>query len=322
MSEVLLSLRGASSGELRRADLALGAGRFVVLSTEVPALGSLANVVIGQRAPRSGQVTFRGREPARSPALRARMATLLDVEELAPARTVVESVGAMLAARGEAPTQARHLLAEYELDALALAAPELLSQRERRSIALALALSHPNAELCVLFEPLSTQLARASVLSLLDQRVSKGALVINLTSSSADAAQLGGGLLLLELGRVAMLGPGNSPPLGGLQQSELIVEASDLRELARALHESPLALGLELTQGARSLRVRGAALDAAAREVMAAARSGSIEITRLEPCMPAVEALLAARAGSARGAYEAARAHAFEQTRGAPAGYA
>jgi hypothetical protein len=53
--------------------------------------------------------------------------------------------------------------------------------------------------------------------------------------------------------------------------------------------------------------VTGPALDVTVREVVALARRHGLEIQRIEAAVPPVEALLAARAGFARGAYEASR---------------
>jgi hypothetical protein len=77
-------------------------------------------------------------------------------------------------------------------------------------------------------------------------------------------------------------------------------------------------LSSELGATPRSLKVTGPALDVTVRELVTLARQNDLEIFRIEAAVPPVEALLAARAGYARGAYEAARAAALGALPGPP----
>jgi ABC-type molybdate transport system ATPase subunit len=312
--------QAAALGQLRAADLQLSGGRYVVLSNEREPLCDLVALATGRQAPGSGRVLIDGAAPALSRQLRRRIAGLFDDESLPPAASVRASVSRALAARGDEPQQAARLLDESGLSHLAGHAPRALGPRETRSVALALALAHEQASLLALHEPLTTLLASAQVLEALDRHTARGAIVLSTTSSSADANALGGSWLCIELGRLRAT-PELKPHLGAGPWQQLIVEAADVRALSLLLHDSPLGLTTELSPPASQLKVSGPALDQTVREVIDVARRHGIEITRIEPALPPVEALMAARAGFARGAYEASRVAAHEAARPAPVPY-
>jgi ABC-type multidrug transport system ATPase subunit len=306
-------LRGAALGQLRGADLSLSGGRHVVLSNEHEPLRDLIDLLGGRRAPRAGRLLLDGVAPASSPATRRRVAALFADEALPPARSVAESVGRALAARGTSTDAASRVLEASSLTHLAGHAPRALGPRETRSVALALALAHDSAQLFALHEPLTTLVPSSFVLAELDRHTARGAIVLAATSSSADANALGGAWLCLELGRLRAT-PGASPRLGAGPWQQLLVDAADARALAATLHESPLGLTTEQVS-ATQLKVSGTTLDETVREIARLARQHGIELTRLEPTLPPVEALMAARAGFARGAYEASRLAAHESVR-------
>lgn len=297
-------LQGAALGALRGADLDLARGRYVVLSNEPGTLEALASLLSGREAPRSGHVLLDGSAPARSPGLRRRVAAVFADESLPPAATTRGAVEQALALRGQASSLARTVLAEAELAHLLDVAPGALAERDLRAVALALALSHDGAELLVLHEPLTTSFPRRALLEALEQCTLRGATIIVTTASSADAITLGGEWLCVELGRLRAAAP---PRLGAGPWQRVVVACTNVAELSRALHDSPLGLAVELGVEPGTVNVTGSALDVTVREVIAISRARGLELTRLEPVAPPVEALLAARAGFARGAYEAAR---------------
>jgi ABC-type transport system involved in cytochrome c biogenesis ATPase subunit len=302
-------LQGAALGALRGADLELAPGRYVVLSSEREPLADLVAVLCGREPPRQGKVLVDGAAPAASPSLRRKLAALLPDEALPPAKTVSQSLEKALAARGASSGAAASLLEDAGLARLAALAPAALGARATRSVALALALAHSSAELFALHEPLATLVTPSFVLARLDEHTARGAIVLAATTSPADATLLGGAWLCVELGRVrATLGP--APRLGIGPWQQVSIETPNARELAQLLHESPHGLSSELGASARSLKVSGPALDVTVREVIALARSHQLEISRIEAAVPPVEALMASRAGFARGAYEAARSAA------------
>jgi hypothetical protein len=137
--------------------------------------------------------------------------------------------------------------------------------------------------------------------------------VLAASASSADAVQLGGTWLALELGRVRNA-QGPQPRLGVGPWQQVLVECADASRLAQLLRVAPLGLTVELGAEAKLLKVTGPALDATVREVVEQARNAGIELERVAPTVPPIDALLAARAGYARGAYEAARAAAQGST--------
>jgi ABC-type transport system involved in cytochrome c biogenesis ATPase subunit len=301
-----MTFQSAALDKLRGADLELLPGRYVVLGSEREPLRELVALAAGLVPPRSGHVRLDDGTPHAAPALRARLAALCDDESLPPARTTLQSVALVLAARGSAAGDASRILTDAGLSHWADTPVSLLDSRATRSIALALALAHDHAALLALHEPLTTALPRQYVLEALDRHTERGAIVLSTTTSSGDAMLLGGSWLCVELGRVrGATGP--SPRLGAGPWQQVLIEVSDAQSLAQLLHASALGLATELGSEARQLKVTGPALEVTVRELIGLCRAHGIEVQRITPVVPPVEALLAARAGYARGAYEAAR---------------
>jgi ABC-type thiamine transport system ATPase subunit len=303
-------VRAAGLGALRQADLLLPAGRYVALSNEREPLQGLVALLSGRQAPRRGHVLLDGRAPAQSPDARRKLAALFHEEALPPARSVLLSTAKALTARGESPSGAEQLLQAAGLAALTGLAPGALNQHETRSVALALALAHASANVAVLYEPLSTLVPHAFVVAALDALTTRGALVLSATTSPADATLLGGRFLCVELGRVNS-SEAVTARLGAGEWQQVLVETDDARKLSQLLLESAHGLSTELGASAQALKVSGPALDVTVRELTELARKHGIEIRRIEAAVPPVEALMAARAGFARGAYEAARVAAL-----------
>ena len=305
-------LHAAALGALRSADLELSPGRYVALGTEADPLRDLVSLLSGAEAARSGQVLLDGAPPVGSPSRRQKIASLLAHEQLPPARTVQSSLSKAVAARAGAAgaaQRATELLEEAGLSHLAPLSTASLGPRETRSVALSLALSHPSCDVLALYEPLATLVPASFVQLRLDEHTARGAIVFCATTSPADAALLGGSWLCVELGRVRST-PGPTPRLGGGPWQQVLVETSDARALSQLLHASGHGLSSELGASPHALKITGPALDVTVREIIALARQGNIEIQRIEAAVPPVEALMAARAGFARGAYEASRVSA------------
>ena len=309
------TVRAAALGALRQADLDLTAGRYVALSNEREPLQSLVALLAGRESPRHGSVLLDGHAPAASPVTRRRLAALFHEEALLPAKTVLASTAKALAARGASQQLAEQVLTDAGLSQLTQLAPNALNQRETRSVALALALAHDSAQVAILYEPLSTLVPHAFVVAALDGFTARGALALSATTSPADATLLGGRFLCIELGRVRS-GESASLRLGAGEWQQVLVEADDARALSQLLLESPHGLSTELGASAHTLKVSGPALDVTVRELTLLARQHGIELRRIEAAAPPVEALMAARAGFARGAYEAARAAGEAGARG------
>jgi ABC-type taurine transport system ATPase subunit len=306
VSQVLL--QRAALGALRSADLQLEPGRYVVLATESEALQALIAILGGRDAPSSGRALLDSTAPSASPKARRAIAALFADEVLAPAPSVAGSVSLALQARGQAGLNATQLLGAAGLSDLAGLAPAALDHRATRGVALALALAHEQCSLLALHEPLATSLEAAHVLRELDRHTARGAIVLTTTTSSADALLLGGSWLSLELGRVRS-DPAATPRLGEGPFQRVLVETADANALAQALRSSPLPLTLSASSP-HQLEILGPALDVTVREVIALGRERGIAVTRVTATVAPVEALMAARAGFARGVYEAARAAA------------
>jgi hypothetical protein len=214
-----------------------------------------------------------------------------------------------LAARGGRASDAAAVLADAGLEPLAKFAPHRLAPRETRSVALALALAHDTAELFVLHEPLTTLVAAAFVVARLDQHTTRGALIVTCTTSPADASVLGGQWLSLEQGRLRAP-ERTTVRLGVGPWQQVLVETPDARTLSQLLLDSPHGLSTELVSP-DALSIVGPALDTTVQGLLELARHHGLELRRIEAAVPPVEALLAARAGFARAAYEASRTAAL-----------
>lgn len=306
MTRVLL--QGARLGALRSADLQLDPGRYVVLAAESEPLQALIAILSGRDTPSSGRATLGAQAPSASPQARRSIAVLFADEALPPASSVEHSVALALETRGAAAQSAAQVLTAAGLEELRALPTSALDQRATRSVALALALGHEQAALLALHEPLSTSLDAAWVLRELDRHTARGAIVLATTTSSADALVLGGGWLSLELGRLRSDAT-TTTRLGAGPFQRVLVEADDASALAQLLQASPLQLTL-VASAPRSLELIGPALDVTVREVVALSREHGIELRRVTATVAPVEVLMAARAGFARGAYEAARAAA------------
>lgn len=308
-----LTFQSAALDKLRGADLELVPGRYVVLGGEREPLRELVALAAGLAPPRAGQVRLDDGVPHAAPALRARLAALCEEESLPPARTTLQSMALVLAARGSAVGDASRILTDTGLSHWADSPLSALDSRATRSVALALALAHDHSALLALHEPLATDVPRQYVLDALDRHTQRGAIVLCTTTSSGDAMLLGGSWLCVELGRLRAT-PEPSPRLGAGPWQQVLIEVSDAQSLAQLLHASALGLATELGSEARQLKVTGPALDVTVRELIGLCRTHGIEVQRIVPVVPPVEALLAARAGFARGAYEAARQAALGST--------
>jgi ABC-type taurine transport system ATPase subunit len=301
-----MTFQAAVLDKLRGVDLELTPGRYVVLANDREPLRELVALAAGLLPPRRGRVLLDGVAPDATPALRAKLAALCAEESLPPARSALQSVAFALAARGSPAGDAARVLAEAGLSHWADTPVAALEAQPTRSIALALALAHEQAALLALHEPLATTLSRQYVLEALDRHSARGAIVLCATTSSADAMLLGGSWLCVELGRLRAT-EGASPRLGLGPWQQVLIEVSDAQSLAQLLHASALGLSTELGVEPRQLKVTGPALDVTVRELIGLCRTHGIEVQRIAATVPPVEALLAARAGFARGAYEAAR---------------
>jgi ABC-type multidrug transport system ATPase subunit len=296
----------------------LGPGTHVLLGTPEDGTHAAIAVAAGAVAPRAGRVSLGGADPRRSPAARRRIGSLLELEELPPAARVVDAVRAALALHGSAGDPAA-ALASVGLEAWAARATRKLSPRERRSVALAIALGVDGPLLLALSEPLADVpgIDRRAARDAIATR-SRQAVVLCATASVRDALELGGTTLVLHRGRIVRtLAGATSPDLAPRQTAELVLSTDDARALAGALAEVPSVSSAcwNDREAPGQLTVRGDDLERLALGVVRAARDAGIRIHALGPALPSVLEVKAASAGVARAAYDEAYRLAAERAR-------
>ncbi len=190
MTEV--ELRGVAHGALRAAAGSFTPACTVVLGDDARALATLVAVMSGAVRPDRGVVLFDGAPLVRTPGARRRVASLLEAETLPFARDVDTAVARALEARGDV-RQPHDVLAPFGLDVWSHRAQRELDRDELRSLALALALSHEQADVLVLYEPFATSISAATHIEAAIRRcVERGAVVVVATASRAGALHWGG----------------------------------------------------------------------------------------------------------------------------------
>lgn len=242
MSELVLS--GLFDGPLLGVTGSLTPGSWVVLGADAAALATLVALSSGSRAPRRGIVRYQGHVAHASPEVRRVTASLLADEALPAVARVSDAARAILDARGERRT-AGALLAEVGLGDWGARRTADLDASERRSLALALALTHLDARLVILYEPLAASggLGGEFVRNGVARAVERGAVVLIATQSLEDARLFGGQPLLLHAG--TLTSAPNAPlgaPVGGNQT--FVVETPDARRLTAALARDPVVRGV------------------------------------------------------------------------------
>ena len=241
MSELVL--QGIVEGPLLGVNARIG-GSAVVLGADPAALATLITVAGGARAPRRGHALLDGGVLHASPELRRVTATLHAEESLPALVRVSDSVGAILAARGER-RDARGWLEEVGLAAFGARRSRDLDASERRTLLLALALTHPSPRLLALYEPLAVGwgLGEDFVRRGVARALGAGAVVVVATRSLDDARSLGGEPWLLQHGVLTNV---PNAPLGSLPDADqtFVVETRDARQLTAALARDPAVRGV------------------------------------------------------------------------------
>jgi hypothetical protein len=186
-----------------------------------------------------------------------------------------------------------------------------LSVAERQTLALALALGHPNPQLVVLHDPLraAPELATEPVLERIRELATR-CIVMVTTPSIADARRLGGSLHVLERGVFVRTPPHPWPSAltPGLD-AWLIVDCDRPRDLLAALAHSTDVEQARYDAGlaSRRVQVRGSDLERLAVAVSRAALTAGAGIRSLRLEVPDLEAVHGASAGLAHAAFRAAQ---------------
>jgi len=187
-----IELRGVAHGALRAAAGSFACTCTVITGDDARALATVVAVMSGAVRPERGVVLLDGVPLDTTPGARRRVASLLGSENLPFARDVDAAVARALRARGDVQ-RSHDVLARFGLDVWSRRAPNDLDRDELRSVALALALSHEQAEVLVLYEPLATSVSAAMSLEMAARRtLERGAVVVIATASRAGALRWGG----------------------------------------------------------------------------------------------------------------------------------
>jgi thiamine transport system ATP-binding protein len=304
-----LVLNAVSDGSLLGVSVELDPGINVILGADSSALARLVELIAGVRSPRSGAVLVDGERIDDRPLRRKRVATLLEDEALPEARDVSAAVSLALRARDDR-RGAAELLEEFELTHLGPARPEKLHAGDRRALGLALALSHEQADIVALYEPLAagTRLAPERVTAALAARAGRGAIVIVCTRELDDARRIGGNVLVLDQSGLTEVA-GTTAPSHGIAL-ELRVKSDRPRDLVAALASDGAVSGVRFDErsSAGEIEISGADIEAAASAVTRHAVALGVSVSEIRFGAPPIEGLLAARAAVARRYYEASYA--------------
>jgi ABC-2 type transport system ATP-binding protein len=288
--------RGRARGGLSGVTLALGPGVHAFLGAPEDGALALAELLAGARSPLRGRVTVAGRDPARTPFLRARIGALAAEPRLPAAPTVRAAVRLAMRARGETGERCDAVLDRFGLSRVSAREPRSLAFAEQRAVELALALSTPAPVLLTLHEPLADlALPGLELLFIrLREAAAAGACVVVTTSSPADARALADHVLVLHRGlvaREAMLQSGHLR--AGLVLDEGIrlraLVRAGARELAAALASRPEVRAVswrEMDDSSALVELRGDHAEACALALIDAALTAGVEIEALSEAAP------------------------------------
>jgi len=210
-----VELRGVAHGALRAAAGSFAPACTVVTGDDAHALATFVAVMSGAVRPERGVVLFDGAPLVATPGARRRVASLLGSETLPFSRDVTTAVSRALEARGDV-RRPHDVLAPFGLDGWSRRAQSELDRDELRSLALALALSHEQADMLVLYEPLATSAsAAAGVEAAVQRSVERGAVVVVATASRAGALHWGGPHCTVRDGVLTRFTRDSAPPSAG-----------------------------------------------------------------------------------------------------------
>jgi ABC-type thiamine transport system ATPase subunit len=301
-----LVLEAAFARGLGPLDARFSKGLQLVLARAPADLAALAELLAGVLPARRGRVTLEGDELGRTPARRREVAALLLDEELIAAPDVRTALATACALRGVTES-AEALLAPLGAAPLLARDPRTLDARERRLVALSLALGQTSSRAVVLADPLALA-PEVGERFLIDtcHRLSETAIVIVLAPSLTDASQIGGRVWWLERGRLQPTGRGERP---FVHPPGLVVRSQTARSLARELETDPAvaSLAYDETRAPYELTLRGPELEALASAAARAANRLGARLDGLHPELPTLDSALLARAGWIDPSYHARR---------------
>lgn len=290
--------------------VALPGGLHAVLGKPADGTTAIAELVGGLVRPSSGRVLVEGKDPYREPSLRAGIGVTLAEPRLPDLGTVEDLLRLCARTRGG---DVRAMLEQIGLASLATRRVASLSVDEARAVELAIALATPNPRLLALTEPFANTAGadRRAVIGALTRAAMTGTVVLAMTASAADAAELGGHVHLFEGGVVTRTL--DSLAVTELPGSEatLCVTTDHPRALAAALADQQMVSSVQwdASRGSSMLTIRGSDLDRIGFAIARAARTAGVRIYAIQAVTPGLEEVRAAASGLALAAYHAAYRH-------------
>ncbi|MEO6420497.1 MAG: ATP-binding cassette domain-containing protein [Polyangiaceae bacterium] len=287
----------------------LGPGIHALLGTHADGVGLLLAVLAGAHAVRAGRVEALGL-PLTSDAVRKEIGYVpLDLK-LPDPWTVVETLRAADAIRGEPERDQVQRLAVLGLAPLASRRARTLSAEEARAVALAEALTSTKVRVLLLEEPFVKMDARAAAAfpAILRERARAGACVVISTASTREAAELADDHLTFDRGTLVKRAPsGERLALEGPDGARIRIVATpaDARLLVAALASEADVTAIA-TEADGMIVVTGRDLLSLAAAVGKAIRHAKVDIEMLRPEPLPLDELRAATAGDVAGAYRAA----------------
>jgi ABC-type multidrug transport system ATPase subunit len=293
-----LDFEAANFGLLANISGTLREGCHTVVGSERDGTGALLQLAAGIVRASTGRVTLDGAQAWSSSQVRRRIAAVCADEALPPGRDVAGSSTLALQARGDTRS-AVNVLQDAGLGALAARRVSSLDPRERRAVALGIALSHPAAKLTVLHEPLNLLglVSEDYLFGALRRLGQSGAIVLCTANRLEDATRLGGEVSALERG-LWLDSPQARLPLAPIT---IRVQTPEPERLVECLTRAP-EIAAAHWMGGHEVLVHGSKLEQVLRAIVSGARAAAIRILAIKQDPAALEALAAARAGL----YEAA----------------
>jgi ABC-type multidrug transport system ATPase subunit len=308
-------------------ELELGEGAHVIVGRREDGTAQLIEALAGIVAPRRGSLRVGEKSPFVSPQTRRRIGSVLAEDTLAPGRNVERAVATALRLRHD-PRDAATILEGLGLVSWLGRTSAELDAAERRSIALALALSVSDPLLIAIHEPLANfaGVERSLIRDRIMELTASGACVLCTTSSLRDAFELSDMPLILQAGRLAGTAQREVAAqwMPGLPV-QLRVQTPRARELAAKLasEDAVSACAWDAIKRRDELEVSGMDAEALALTVLSVARRHQFAVSGVSVSLPSIEAMQAAGSGWAKAAYDAAytRAMASAQAHYVPPAY-
>lgn len=267
--------RGLASRPARLHDvrLSVDAGSVTaIVGTESDGTSLLLTIAAGRARPSRGVVRVAGAPPGRA---RRSIAHVPAAPSLPLELTVARALRQSAALRREPLRDPIERLAQLSIEHLAPARIESLDPAERRSVAMALAVTS-HAEVLLLDEPFQhlTAPAAARLPTLLRARAAEGAAVLVATASAAEAHRVADRTFALRRGALALLESSAAAVvrivLRDVAESEATASARFIQALAAA------GSARVISSRGTTVTVEGDSLDALATAVTAALDAGAV----------------------------------------------